>query len=239
MWRGHSFVTKPDSFSVIIPSKIGCGDSIITWYRLDTVHCERPTPPADPCEGFTTTTLYVDTVVCDTLLETAYMWRGHSFVTKPDSFSVVIPSKIGCGDSIITWYRLDTVHCERPTPPTPPDPPTPTCLDGLVYQKWTNVLFCDNHEDLFVAFQWYQDNTAIAGATKQYLYLENGMGTATYYVEVTLTNGSKDHTCPITFGEAPRSADQDPPQQAQKFLQDGKLYIRFNGRVYNANGQVQ
>lgn len=65
------------------------------------------------------------------------------------------------------------------------------------------------------------------------------MGTATYYVEVTLTNGSKDHTCPITFGEAPRSADQDPPQQAQKFLQDGKLYIRFNGRVYNANGQVQ
>ena len=238
-WRGHSFITKPDSFSVVIPSKIGCGDSIITWYRLDTVHCERPTPPVDPCAGFTTTTLYVDTVVCDTLLETAYTWRGHSFITKPDSFSVVIPSKIGCGDSIITWYRLDTVHCERPTPPTPPDPPTPTCLDGLVYQKWTNVLFCDNHEDLFVAFQWYQDNTAIAGATKQYLYLENGMGTATYYVEVTLTNGSKDQTCPITFGEAPRSADQDPPQQAQKFLQDGKLYIRFNGRVYNANGQVQ
>ena len=67
----------------------------------------------NPCEGFETQTYYVDTLVCDTLLP--YTWQAHEFET-PDSFRVVIASQLGCGDSIVTWYRLDTVHCEAPEP---------------------------------------------------------------------------------------------------------------------------
>jgi len=189
---------------------------------------EPPVPPVDPCEGFQTKKLYKDTTVCDTLLP--FTWRGYTY-TQPKSYYDTIRSLIGCGDSIITQYELKTTHC------TPPEPET--CLPDLVYAKWTNFLFCDNSKFEFTAYQWYCNDALMSGQTKQYLYLEAGMGQNQYAVEVTRTDGTKAKTCPLTYGEAPRSIDtysasSSAPRRVVVPLGTNNLIVVFdeNGQTY-------
>ena len=92
-------------------------------------------------------------------------------------------------------------------------PETP-CVSDLVYAKWTNFLFCDNGRDEFTAFQWYRDNMPIEGETKQYLYREEGLGESEYIVVATREDGSKEHSCPMTFADTPKSAETYGDAQA-------------------------
>lgn len=78
-------------------------------------------------------------------------------------------------------------------------------LSDRIYQKWTNVLFCDNHDDLFKAYQWYNDNGKIEGATEQFIYLQNGTS-GYYYVKAMTVDGKEFWTCPYLFDSYPRSA---------------------------------
>lgn len=79
--------------------------------------------------------------------------------------------------------------------------------DNLVYSKWNDVLFIDNHEDKFVSYQWYENGKALEGETEQRLYKpEDGM-TGSYYCVMTTTDGATVQTCEYLFSDAPRSAD--------------------------------
>jgi hypothetical protein len=59
---------------------------------------------------------------------------------------------------------------------------------ATIAQKWDDVLICYNLENLFAAYQWYKDGTAISGETKQF-YQESGKLGGSYYVLVTTTDG--------------------------------------------------
>lgn len=181
IWHGKEAV---DGDTIKLINRVGC-DSIVTL-RLTI---------GDPM-----TTQTIDTTVCDTLMP--ILWRGYTF-TKPGEYRDTIRNSKGC-DQTEYIYRLDTVHCEAPLPP---EPPKDTCLADIVYKKWEDVIFCDNGRHEFVAFQWYKDSVIIIGETKQYLYQPAGFGNAEYQVEVTYTDGTKLRTCPITFTDAPRSAE--------------------------------
>lgn len=71
--------------------------------------------------------------------------------------------------------------------------------DFLV-EKFDDVVLCNNSSNLFSAYQWYKDNTAISGATKQYYCDPQGLS-GSYYVQVITTNGETLKTCPATYNK--------------------------------------
>lgn len=78
-------------------------------------------------------------------------------------------------------------------------------LSDRIYKKWSNVLFCDNHDDLFKSYQWYNDKGIIKGETEQFLYLQNETS-GNYYVKAVTVDDKELWTCPYLFDAYPRSA---------------------------------
>ena len=93
---------------------------------------------------------------------------------------------------------------------TPPTPPLPDCTEHLVYRKWNDVLFCDNHDSTQVGWQWYLDSVAIPGETRQFLYMPEGVSAGEYYVVARCADGTTLVSCPMTFTSTPRSAESTP-----------------------------
>ena len=84
------------------------------------------------------------------------------------------------------------------------------CTDGLMFRKWDNVLFINNHDSLYVAYQWYKNGVKLEGDTLQRIYtgLVKMAGTPDiYHCELTFADGTKDLTCKHTFDECPSSAE--------------------------------
>lgn len=89
------------------------------------------------------------------------------------------------------------------------------CTGPDIYRKWDDFLFVDNSDSLYVAYQWYHDGAAIAGATDQYYRVtEAGGPSGTYHVEMTCADGSVVSTCPRTFAAAKPSATLYPATAA-------------------------
>lgn len=92
---------------------------------------------------------------------------------------------------------------EEPEDPEDPEEPEEECLD-VVVQRWNDVLSVLNDKYnggyRFVAFQWYKNGEAIAGATGSYYYCGEGQTldmSAEYYVLLTLEDGTIMKSCPI------------------------------------------
>ena len=66
---------------------------------------------------------------------------------------------------------------------------------NIVKQLYHNVIFVDNHDNLFTAYQWYKNDQPLKGETKQYV-TERPELTGIYSVEVTTQSGIKLHSCP-------------------------------------------
>lgn len=115
------------------------------------------------------------------------------------------------------------------------------CVDAI-YRKWNDLLFVDNGEQLYTAYQWYSNDALLDGETRQFLYTEgvilNGDG-KTYYCVMTLADGSTVKACANTFDGFPASVVADKKQQAPetvKYIYQGRLYIRHKGKTYNGQG---
>ena len=44
------------------------------------------------------------------------------------------------------------------------------CIDGRLYRKWNNVLFIDNGDNAYKAFQWYKNGEKLKDETSQRYY---------------------------------------------------------------------
>lgn len=172
-------------------------------------------------------TIALDTTVCDTLLPIT--WRGYTF-EKAETQSYMEKSPRGC-DSINHTFTLNTIHCERPEP----------CVD-VIYRKWNDLLFVDNSEQQYTAYQWYSDETALDGETRQFLYTDGivlaGDGKV-YYCIMTLADGSTQTACANTFDGFPASVVTNQPVESQpaiKYIYNGRLYIRCGEKTYNGQG---
>lgn len=84
-------------------------------------------------------------------------------------------------------------------------------LSDHVFSKWTDVLFIDNSDKRFTAYQWFADGTAMSGETLQRLYDPNGLSgsSAVYYCQLTTTDGKTLYTCPQTFDDVTPSRTVD------------------------------
>ena len=76
--------------------------------------------------------------------------------------------------------------------------------DTILQQKWNDVIaiLSENYNGgyHFTGFQWYCNDTPLAGANGPYLYLEGSQLdlNATYYARLTRDDGVTLNTCPIT-----------------------------------------
>lgn len=84
-----------------------------------------------------------------------------------------------------------------------------------MFSKWTDVLFIDNADKRFVAYQWFENGTAISGETEQRLYNPAGL-TGSYYCRMTTADGGTIYTCEQTFDKVTpsRSVNSDKPAAA-------------------------
>ena len=77
---------------------------------------------------------------------------------------------------------------------------------SMVYAKWDDVLFCDNLEQHFVAYQWYHNGEAIVGANNQYYYNPEGFS-GFYYVVASTAKGTSYFSCVLDYEFVPKSKD--------------------------------
>ena len=107
-----------------------------------------------------------------------------------------------------------------------PPPPKPDCRE-IVYRKWNNVLFVDNSEEQFVAYQWYKNNSLMPGETRQFLHSTAealaGDGNI-YHVIATTASETQVVSCEGRFEDFPASAPLNPGQIIRRAV----LY-NFNG----------
>jgi len=91
-------------------------------------------------------------------------------------------------------------------------PPEQTCNNGVMYRKWENVIFIDNHNQRYTAYQWYKNGKEMKGETAQRYYAGNGVSLKNtpdlYHCVMTLTDGTTDKTCARLFDDIPSSADK-------------------------------
>ncbi len=80
-------------------------------------------------------------------------------------------------------------------------------LGGVMYRKWTDVLFVSNADNLFVTYQWYENGLMMAGETKQSLYRPEGLP-GLYYCQLVTTDGKTLTTCEQAFDDVQPSRDE-------------------------------
>ena len=95
----------------------------------------------------------------------------------------------------VLWTMSAAVKAE-----VAPPPPKPECKD-IVYRKWNDLLFVDNGNEEFTAYQWYENGNILIDETRQYLFRTGGLPNE-YFCRLTTTDGSTIYTCAMTFDEA-------------------------------------
>ncbi len=119
-------------------------------------------------------------------------------------FSIPLPEGADGKVEVMLTVTERTGHCSTTIPFTL------DLTEGIgIYAKWNNVLFVDNHEDLYTAYQWYENGDMLEGETNQYLYRDEAL-TGSYYVILTGKDGSQMRSCEQSFDEARRSAELNP-----------------------------
>ena len=79
----------------------------------------------------------------------------------------------------------------------------------VVKQLYSDVLFADNHQLLYEAYQWFKNGKAISGANRQF-YHEAGLDLSNKYtVEVKTKSGISLHSCPINGNATSKRALSD------------------------------
>lgn len=118
----------------------------------------------------------------------------------------------------------------------------PEVCENVIYRKWNDLLFVDNGDQNYVAYQWYCDGVAMEGETRQFLYT-NGVvlsgSVQIFYCVMTLADGTTVKACANTFDNFPASAATGKQQQAPeviKYIYQGRLYIRYENKTYNGQG---
>lgn len=93
-----------------------------------------------------------------------------------------------------------------------------------ISKKWNDVLVCNNTEKLFSSYQWYKNDAALTGETKQY-YQEVGGLNGTYYVKVITIDGKTGISNTINISTSAKSikAYPNPVADNQSFRLEIKV----------------
>lgn len=105
-----------------------------------------------------------------------------------------------------------------------------TVKQGIeMYGKWTDVIFVPNTDNLYTAYQWYQNGQPINGANEQFYHNPNGLS-GLYHCVMQTRNGGSAETCPAAFEDIDRSADHNPGDAPKQLVAQ---------RTYNIGAHLQ
>lgn len=135
-----------------------------------------------------------------------------------------LPAQLPAGKYTATVEARDTLECE-----TSATQSVELALSGVVFSKWTDVLLVDNIDGSFTGYQWYQNDTLLAGKTDQVLYLPEGMSGKKYFCQIQTADGTI-YTCESDFSDLPRSAD-NPKQPTTNHITVLPNRVQTNGTV--------
>ncbi|MBQ7531515.1 MAG: T9SS type A sorting domain-containing protein [Paludibacteraceae bacterium] len=82
------------------------------------------------------------------------------------------------------------------------------CVDGRIFRKWDNVLFVNNGDSIYTAYQWYKNDQKMNGETLQRLYTASTPMAGTtdlYHCVATRKDGTTDKFCAHMFNDFPES----------------------------------
>ena len=106
-------------------------------------------------------------------------------------------------------YFADWTKAEATAASTVP-PFENCCIEGRMYRKWDNVLFIDNGDGAYKAFQWYKNGNKLNGETSQRYYTGSTSMAGTtdlYHCVMTKQNNSEEKSCQLTFDQTPKSSE--------------------------------
>jgi hypothetical protein len=101
---------------------------------------------------------------------------------KPGT-TVVTATQAGDGNHSAAPAVTDTVHYQSAS---------------LIRQRWSDVLFFDNSSGNYVQWQWYKNDSAVAGATDPY-YSETPSLNGKYYVVATNKDSQRVQSCILSI----------------------------------------
>jgi hypothetical protein len=118
----------------------------------------------------------------------------------------------------------------------------PEVCEDVIYRKCDDLLFVNNGDHRFTGYQWYCNDAALEGETRQFLHTDgvvlSGDG-KTYYCVMTLADGTTAKACANLFDAFPASVESNQRQEAPqviKYIYNGRLYIRHGEKTYNGQG---
>ena len=239
VWAGKTFTASGD-YSEHYTNQHGC-DSISTLHLTITgvpainLSAAQMICQSDPelQIAFTTTAGIPDSFV---LSVPALGLNAAEMTQAAGVLSYMLPATIDAGDYAAT-IEVGTkgVSCT-----TIENVTFTVALTGYVYTKWSDVLLVDNSSAQFVQYQWFDDNGALTGETKQYLNTDSLTASGgIYYCQLTANDGSVLYTCPASFNQLPRSADQNDNAaavHASKLLTPDGLRIVVGEHIYSTQG---
>ncbi|MBQ6984437.1 MAG: hypothetical protein IJQ20_05855 [Paludibacteraceae bacterium] len=185
-------------------------------------------PPAPLCNVAVDTILTVSyTIVSGSpktyslYFDTHLMKDVENVPLQGNRFSILLPAEVDQTVTVTFYTEEETGHCAYEKQFS-----IGRNAGATIYRKWDDVLFVDNGDNEYVAYQWYCDGVAINGAITQDYYIGSSLDNDghSYYVVMTRADGTTAITCPMTFGEAAPSTTLNPgdhqsvPYQVRHFM---------------------
>ena len=130
--------------------------------------------------------------------------NGTEYSATEESGEIVLPmpADIDAGSYTIAITTGETgVDCSSETSAL-----LTIAMSERMLRKWEDVLFINNSDHRFVAYQWYENGVEMPGETQQRLFRPEGMP-GTYFCRMTTTDGQEIYTCEETFEDVTRSRD--------------------------------
>lgn len=130
--------------------------------------------------------------------------NGTEYSATEESGEIVLPmpADIDAGSYTIAITTGETgVDCSSETSAL-----LTIAMSERMLRKWEDVLFINNSDHRFVAYQWYENGVEMPGETQQRLFRPEGMP-GSYFCRMTTTDGQEIYTCEETFEDVTRSRD--------------------------------
>lgn len=189
----HQYKDNADSLFLFVHA-----DPNITLLATDMI-CEDENEIRLPFAITSGTPNRFDVVIADQNFSQDYDGKDTIVLARPASIPAgTYTATVTVRDSLVTCFN--TVQTTFTI-----------ALSDHVFSKWTDVLFVDNSDKLFTAYQWFADGVAMSGETLQRLYDPKGLSGSNilYYCQLTTTDGKTLYTCPQTFDDVTPSRTVD------------------------------
>lgn len=168
---------------------------------------------------------------------------GYNYYTIDGGEQLTSPlfTTTEAGDYMFSFYNdlgcVDSVSVNIKSP----------CLRNRLFQRWNDIVAIYNNEYMqdtleFVAYQWYEDEEPIEGATMSYYCAPGGLRIgAAYSCRVTLADGSQATVCPLIAQDlvtAPAQVSVAPTAVPQGGSTQVYMPAEGSVRCYDALGNM-